>query len=154
MEHRNNNTEKVDEFLEYLFDATHNEDENIDLRMIGKNKDMINWQIPMGDRGTMISRYHGIGIFAAEGSYDAMGFDDYIGDLKYYLVSKTYLNNLISNAWALQKRDFQGNIQDITNMSFDKILHGESNSWGKTTSHTIKLNDDYCSLEIYTGSPF
>lgn len=144
----------MDDLINKLFDAVYNENEDLDLKMIGLNKDMINWLVGLCENRPMISRYHGIGIFAAEGSYDAMGFDDYINDLEYSLISKTNLIEILSNAWALEKRDFQGDIQDITNMSFNKILHAKSESWGKTISHIIKLNDDYCSLEIYTGWPY
>ena len=133
---------------------------DLEFRMIENNKQMILWaadvgELPEGKHKRMISRYGSYGMFSYPGGYDdMMGFDDFVGELDYVEISKTNLDNLISNAWAYQPHNFKSDIGKILDMSFNKICNGETVAFGGTISNVIRLNDDWCSFVLYTGNPF
>ena len=133
---------------------------DLEFKMIQNSKQMILWaadvgELPDGKHKRMISGYGSYGMFSYPGGYDdMMGFDDFVGELDYVEISKTDLDNLISNAWAYQPHDFKSDMEKILNMSFDKICNGKTVAFGGTISNVIRLNDDWCSFVLYTGNPF
>lgn len=133
------------------------EQTSIDMDMISETKKFTQlvWKYkPFRRRQSMLSIYYGRGMFAHPGGYEAMGFDDHVDELEYSSATMDELKYLLRDAWAIEKHDFKGDIDNIPNMSFKKIKIGKTIAWGKTITNIVKLNNDWCSLEIYTGSPY